>query len=110
MCSTKSQAKSKMIDDWNSFPRIQLYRSLWKMHRSQYKIESQFSVYKYVSLHQVLHNFDGVDNIDKFRIDESASGYSSVDTQKAVEILCNSGTKRESRSKQWFEWCRGHNC
>lgn len=110
VCSTKSIAKAKMIDDWNSFPRIQLCKSLWNIHYSQYKIDNLWRVYKYVSLYQVLHCFDGIDNVDEFRIDESASFYSLSDTKKAVEILGNAGKKRDIRSKQWTEWCRENDC
>lgn len=107
VCSTKSIAKAKMIDDWNSFPRIKL---LWNIHYSQYKIDNSWQVYKYVSLYQVLHYFDGIDNVDKFRIDESASSYSLSVIKKAVEILGNAGKKRDIRSKQWAEWCRENDC
>lgn len=108
VCSTKLFAKGKLIDDWNSFSRIQLDKSLWHIHRSQYKIDNPFHVYKYVSLYQVLHGFDGVDNMDEFRIDESASFSSLNDTKKAVEILCNAGKIRDTRSKQRFDWDREH--
>lgn len=106
VCSTKSIAKAKMIDDWNSFPRFQLDKSLWNIHYSQNKIDNPWQVYKYVSLYQVLHYFDGVNNVDEFRIDESASFYSLSDTKKAVEILGNAGKTRNDRSKQWSDWCR----
>ncbi|MCC4477410.1 hypothetical protein LMB76_04145 [Limosilactobacillus reuteri] len=110
VCSTKSLAKLKMIDDWNNIPIFQLDESLWNIHRSQNKIDSPFSVYKYVGLNQVLNYFDGIDNVDKFRIDESASSYSLSDIKKAVEILGNAGKKRDIRSKQWAEWCRENDC
>lgn len=108
VCSTKLMAKGKMIDDWNHFSRIQLYKPLWHIHRSQYKIDNPAHVYKYVSLYQVLHSFDGIDNVDEFRIDESASFSSLSDTKKAVEILCNAGVKRYIRSQQRFDWEREH--
>lgn len=110
VCSTKSLAKLKMIDDWNNVPVFQLDESLWNINRSQNKIDSPFSVYKYVGLNQVLNYFDGIDNVDKFRIDESASTCGLNDMKKAIEILCNAGKKRNDRSKQWSDWCRENDC
>ena len=101
VCATKRWALGQMVIYYRSLPEFT--RKYMKINRSKLTISCESRVRQYVSVYQVLHSFDGVDNVDHFGFDETVSNYKTEDIIKCVKILKNAGKRREERAKLLLE-------
>lgn len=96
--SNKQWALSAMVDYYR-YHAVYMGEPI-KINRTKQMISSEFRIRKYVSIYQVLHYFDGVDNVDYFELDSDACNNKTDDIVKCVQILKRAGVRRTERTKQ----------
>ena len=87
VCNTKLSAKDRMIEDYWYYCQRFGWKDFIKINRSKLKIESKQRVWQYVSVREVLFYFDGVDEVDRFELDDSVSSEKADTLVRAVKIL-----------------------
>lgn len=101
--SNKQWAVSAM-QNYYRYHTLYLHQKL-KRNISKQTISSKFRVRKYVSINQVLNYFDGVDNVDYFELDSSATTYQKIeDIIRCIKILKNASMRRYERGKLRDAW------
>lgn len=104
VCNTKRSAKCRMFEDYWYYCRRFGWEDYIKMNRSQLTIESKFRVRQYLSMRQVLSWFDGVDNVDRFELDDTLSDEKANDIIRVVDVLKRSGVLKFERLKRREEY------
>lgn len=107
VCSSVAIAKYRMQSDMDQLWKFTDAHDKWKVYISTLEITSRLEVYRYVSIRQVLHYFDGVDDVDLFEIDSSCSNFSEDELKNAIEILHRAHTLHD-RNRMRVKWLEEH--
>lgn len=97
VCDTKRSAKGRMIEDYWYYCQRFGWKEFIKMFRSKLRIESKYRIRQYVSVREVLYYFDGIDDVDRFELDESVSNEKTNTILKVVKILKNASVLKYDR-------------
>lgn len=109
VCNAKLSAKDRMIEDYWYYCQRFGWKDFIDMNRSKLRIESKYKVRQYVSVQQVLHYFDGVDDVDRFEIADSVSDEKADIIIRAVRILKNASVPKLLRAAKREKWYKEHN-
>lgn len=109
VCNTKRSAKGQMIEDYWYYCQRFGWKNFINMNRSKLRIESKHKVRQYVSVQQVLHYFDGVDDVDRFEIADSVSDEKAEIIIRIVRILKNASTSKFLRAAEREKYYKEHN-
>lgn len=107
VCSSVAIAKYRMQSDMDQLWKFTDAHDKWKVYISTLEITGRLEVYRYVSIRQVLHYFDGVDDVDLFEIDSSCSNFSEDELKNAIEILHRAHTLHD-RNRMRVKWLEEH--
>lgn len=106
VCGTLIRAKVRMQNDLWQMPQFQNAPDAWKVYKTQLKIVGPV-VYQYTSMYQVLHYFDGVDDVDLFELDSTCSQMHEDELKEVIHVLYQARMKRD-RDKQRVQWLEEH--
>lgn len=95
-----------MQNDLREMSQFRNVPDAWKVYKSRLQIVGPV-VYQYTSVYQVLHCFDGVNNVDLFELDATCSEMCEDELKEVIHVLYQARMKTDG-DKQRVKWLKEH--